>query len=154
MRGCSSALALAAAFGGEGWTSALGDLPSIVAMLVAGLAVAAVSPELDLSRRARDARLQARESVCAHRRIPPEHTIARLRASELWSQSRSYLSEESPLEQWREGCWRYLVYPARYDGASATAVFALYLGRDRSADGVAFVDEADQRVLAQIRASK
>ncbi len=148
--GALALLALAAALAGSGWTSALGDPVAVAVMLAAGVALVAATPELDLRRRARAGRHHVRETACAHRRVPPERTIARLRASLLWAEARRYLAAESPLEQWREGCWRYLVYPASYEGEAATAVFALYLGRDRSADGVAFVDERDQRVLGQI----
>jgi hypothetical protein len=68
--------------------------------------------------------------------------------------ARGYLAAESPLEDWRDGCFRYLVYPATSAGEEATAVFALYLGRDRAADGVAFVSEGEQRVLGQINGGK
>ena len=80
--------------------------------------------------------------------------VARLRRSVLWADARQYLAADAPSEQWREGCWRYLAYPANYDGEAATAVFALYLGRDRASDGVAFVAEREQRVLGQIRGRK
>jgi uncharacterized membrane protein YphA (DoxX/SURF4 family) len=152
--GALAALALLAAVGGSSWYDAFREPWAIVAMVVAGIAVGLLAPELDVRKSVRTLRYQARETACKHRRIPPERTIERLRASRLWTDAQAYLAAESPLEHWREGCFRYLVYPARYEGEAASAVFALYLGGDRSADGVAFVHESDQRVLGQIRGSK
>jgi hypothetical protein len=41
-------------------------------------------------------------------------------------------------------------YPASYEGERVTAVFALALRATRAVNAVAFVDEADQRVLGRI----
>ncbi len=118
--------------------------------LVAGAVLLALTPEL----RSRETRLQVNEAVCSHRPAPPKVTIARLRDSTLWADAQQYLAADAPSEQWRDGCWRYLVYPANYDGEDANAVFALYLGRSRSADGVAFVATGEERVLGQIKGRK
>jgi hypothetical protein len=92
--------------------------------------------------------------VCAHRRATARRTLELLRRSPLWADAHPYLAADAPSEQWRDGCWRYLSYPATFEGEAATAVFALYLGRSRNADGVAFVAEDEQRVLGQIKGRK
>ncbi|MDA0160015.1 hypothetical protein OM076_07065 [Solirubrobacter ginsenosidimutans] len=162
--GVLSALALAAATGGGAWTNAFrrpaagrrggaASLPRAAAAAVvlgAGAALAATTPEL----RPRHARARAHDLVCAHRPAPPRRTLERLRQSNLFSDARPYLAADAPSEQWRDGCWRYVSYPANYEGEAATAVFALYLGKSRNADGVAFVAEDEQRVIGQIKGRK
>jgi hypothetical protein len=146
--GLLALLALAPAVAGAAWWDA--SLAGVALTLVAGAVLVALTPEL----RSRDARLAVNEAVCAHRPAPPRVTLARLRGSTLWADAKQYLAADAPTEQWRDGCWRYLAYPARYDGEDATAVFALYLGRSRAADGVAFVATDEERVLGQIKGRK
>jgi hypothetical protein len=148
--GVLCALALVAMLGGDGWFAALSHPLAVAAVLAVGAGLAAATPEL----RPRNARVRLREAVWAHRPAPPRRTLERLRRSPLWADAREYLAADAPSEQWREGCWRYLAYPATYDGEAATAVFALYLGRDRASDGVAFVAEREQRVLGRLRGRK
>ena len=78
--------------------------------------------------------------------------MAGLRRSELWQRARPYVSAETPTEHWDEGCWRLLCYPAVYEGEPVTAVFSIHLGLRQSPNTVAFVDEAEQRVLARFEA--
>jgi len=118
--------------------------------VVVGAVLVALTPEL----RSRETRLWASEAVCAHRPASPGAALARLRGSTLWADASAYLAADAPSEQWRDGCFRYLAYPATYEGEDATAVFALYLGRSRSADGVAFVATDEERVLGQIKGRK
>jgi hypothetical protein len=148
--GVLAGLALAAAIAGGVWTDALSHPLAIVLGLAVGLALLATTPEL----RPRDVRLRAGQAVCSHRPAPPRQTLERLRGSELWADAREYLAADVPTEEWRDGCFRYLTYPANYAGQAATAVFALYLGRNRASDGVAFVAVGEERVLGQIRAAK
>jgi hypothetical protein len=145
-----SAFALVAALAGDAWAGALSHPAAVAVVLAAGVALLAATPEL----RPRDVRLRAGEAVCSHRPAPPRRTLERLRASELWADARQYLAAEVPTEEWRDGCWRYLTYPATYADQAATAVFALYLGRSRASDGVAFVAVGEERVLGQIRGAK
>jgi hypothetical protein len=136
------------ALGGTPWWDA--SPAGFALALVAGAVLVALTPEL----RSREARLHVNEAVCAHRPAPLRATLAQLRRSTLWADARDYLATDAPSEQWRDGCWRYLAYPATYDGEDATAVFALYLGRSRAADGVAFVAAGEERVLGQIKGRK
>jgi hypothetical protein len=136
------------ALGGTPWWDAS---PAGCALAVlAGAVLVALTPEL----RSRDARLSVNEAVCAHRPVSVRATLSRLRRSTLWADAKQYLAADAPSEQWRDGCWRYLAYPATYEGEDATAVFALYLGRSRTADGVAFVAAGEERVLGQIKGRK
>ena len=148
--GVLAGLALVAAIAGGVWTDALPHPLAVVLGLAVGIALLATTPEL----RPRDVRLRAAQAVCAHRPAPPRQTLERLRGSELWADAREYLAADVPTEEWRDGCFRYLTYPANYAGQAATAVFALYLGRSRVSDGVAFVAINEERVLGQIRAAK
>ena len=152
-------MALAAAAGGGAWTAAfrrpagtasLWQAAAATVMLGAGAALVAASPEL----RPKHVRARAHDVVCAHRPAPRRQTLDRLRGSKLWVDARPYLAADAPSEQWRDGCWRYLSYPANYEGEPATAVFALYLGRSRNSDGVAFVADDEQRVIGQIKGRK
>ena len=71
----------------------------------------------------------------------------------MWRRARPYVSDaETPTEHWDEGCWRLLCYPAVYEGESVTAVFSIHLGLRQSPNTVAFVDEAEQRVLGRFEA--
>jgi len=137
-----------AGIGGTPWWDA--SLAGFALALVAGAVLVALTPEL----RSHEARLTVNEVVCSHRPASLRTTLARLRRSKLWADARGYLAADAPSEQWRDGCWRYLAYPATYEGEDATAVFALYLGRSRSADGVAFVAAGEERVLGQIKGRK
>jgi hypothetical protein len=148
--GLLAALALIAVLGGEAWWNVFSSVLAIVVVALAGVALAVLTPELQ----PRNFRVRAREAACKHKPVSVNRTVSRLRASDLWREAREYLAADAPAEQWRDGCFRYLVYPANYDGEAATAVFALYLGRDRAADGVAFVSDEEQRVLGQITGGK
>src|SRR5262249_45496754 len=141
---------LAGALGGGPWYDLFHAPLALLAAVAAGAALAALTPEL----KPRDVRMRAYQTVCAHKPASPGSALTRLRASALWADAHDYLLADTPSEQWRDGCWRYLTYPASYEGEPATAVFALYLGRSRNADGVAFVAEDEARVLGQIKGRK
>ena len=48
---------------------------------------------------------------CEVRRLPVSRTLAALRASAPWRHYRHYLADTKPADVWREGCWRYVVFP-------------------------------------------
>jgi methylamine utilization protein MauE len=148
--GVLAALALAAALGGAGWTEVFSDPLALAACAVVGAGLVAISPELRESLRRAAGSQRVRDAVCTVRRVPLEATLARLHRSELWSSAQGYLSSDVPGETWQEGCWRYVCYPARYDGERVTAVFALALRATPGGNAVAFVDEEHQRVLGEI----
>ncbi|TNY37832.1 MauE/DoxX family redox-associated membrane protein [Thermomonospora catenispora] len=87
--------------------------------------LAAVSPEpAELLRRRRRP-----PTPCERRPSPLPESLSRLRRSDQWRRHRSSLTAEEPVDVWREGCWRFLAYPAR----DAEIVFAVSTAaRDRT----------------------
>jgi hypothetical protein len=160
--GLLALLAAVAAVGGESWMSALDDPAAVAALVVAGIALAWLSPELSELRGAAAPHVDAaalrarrlRDATCRRRRVSVDRSIARLRRSELWQRARPFVSADSPTEHWDEGCWRLLCYPAVYEGEPATAVFAVNLGVRQRRNRVAFVDEAERRVLGRLEAGR
>ena len=91
----------------------------------------------------------------ARRRVSLERSVARLRRSELWERARPYVSADAPTEHWDEGCWRLLCYPAVYERrAGDRRVRGQPRPRGRAATAVAFVDEAERRVLGRARGGR
>ncbi len=64
---------------------------------------------------------------CLTSRHSLEWTLAMLRRSELWIRVQQYLLDTAVVDQWRDGCWRFVVFPAQDGGRSATAVLAIKL---------------------------
>jgi hypothetical protein len=145
-----AALAAAAAAGGEGWTAVFRDPLAAVAVVLAGAVLAGLSPEL----RRMPAAVRRLQDVGCRRTVPVERSVTQLQRSELWSRARPYVTAEAPTEHWDEGCWRLICYPAVYEGEPATAVFAVSLGVRQSRNRVAFVAEAERRVLGRLDAGR
>ncbi|MCP2338006.1 MauE/DoxX family redox-associated membrane protein [Actinomadura rupiterrae] len=118
----------------------------VVGVLALELALfASLSPELALlcqrvrDRARGDARsalvlgLRARRDVpCERRPSPLSETFATLYASSTWLEFENALVSAAPLDVWREGCHRFLVYPARLHGTDMEIVFAVSTAaRDR-----------------------
>ncbi|MGH3170618.1 MAG: MauE/DoxX family redox-associated membrane protein [Trebonia sp.] len=108
----------------------------LLAMIAAELsALAAVSPELG--------ELMVRlgySEPCEVRRIPVSRTLASLRASSQWRRYKRHLTDLEPSDVWREGCWRYAVFPGRTDGRLVDVVFAVYTKSRRPPIRAAVVD--------------
>jgi hypothetical protein len=64
---------------------------------------------------------------CEVRRLPVSRTLSALRGSSHWRRYRRYLVSEEPVDVWREGCWRYAVFPAMLASRRVEVVFAVYL---------------------------
>jgi hypothetical protein len=64
---------------------------------------------------------------CEVRRIPVQRTLAALRSSAYWRKNRRYIVDTEPTDVWREGCWRYVVFPAMVASRRVEVVFAVYL---------------------------
>jgi len=107
-------------------------------VIAAELAVlAALSPEVgQLFGR------MGRAEPCEVRRVPVERTLAMLRASTPWLRCSPYLTSATPADVWREGCWRFLAYPAVLANRRVDVVFAIYLAGRRPPVRVGVV-EAD-----------
>jgi hypothetical protein len=52
------------------------------------------------------------------------------------------VSADVPADVWREGCWRFVVFPGLAYGRPADVVFAVYLQSRRPPIRVAVIDEA------------
>ena len=110
----------------------------LLGMLAAELAViACLSPELGEAL----VRLGYSEP-CELRIVPTERTLAALRRSKQWRRHAGLLTADMPADVWRELCWRYLVFPARYGDREAEIVFAVFLRQRRPLIHAAIVDAA------------
>lgn len=115
----------------------------LLAMVAAELAVlAALSPELG--------ELMVRlgySEPCEVRRIPVSRTLASLRASSPWRRYQRHLTALEPSDVWREGCWRYAVFPGITQGRRVDIVFAVYTKSRRPPVRAAIVDAATDESL-------
>lgn len=110
----------------------------LLGMLAAELAViAGLSPELGEAL----VRLGYSEP-CELRIIAAERTLTALRRSKQWRRHSGLLTADIPADVWRELCWRYLVFPARYGDREAEIVFAVFLRQRRPLIHAAIVDAA------------
>lgn len=103
---------------------------AIVVLVVAAaelLVLAALSPEIGEIM----VRLGYSEP-CEVRRLPVSRTLSALRASTPWRRYRHYLVSTEPIDVWREGCWRYVVFPGILASRRVEIVFAVYLKPHRA----------------------
>jgi hypothetical protein len=80
---------------------------------------------------------------CEARRVPVARSIASLRGSRPWRSYQRYLTAHEPADVWREGCWRFLAYPAAIDGRAVEVVFGVYLQEHRAPVRAAVVEAVD-----------
>ena len=59
------------------------------------------------------------------------------------------VSAGSPSDVWREGCWRFVVYPGCARGRAVDIVFAVYLQTRRPPVRVAVLDADTDEVLGR-----
>jgi hypothetical protein len=107
-------------------TDVLRQGPALVGLVfVAELALfAALSPELPALLERLGLRPRA-AAPCERRRSPLTETYQALHASDAWLSRENAIVSAAPLDVWREGCWRFLVFPARVDGREMEIVFAV-----------------------------
>jgi hypothetical protein len=106
----------------------LREVPAQVALVFAiELALfAALSPELALIARRRGLLGRRRPATpCERRRSPLAETYSRLYGSAAWTAAENSVTSAVPVDVWREGCWRFVVFPARVDGRDTEIVFAV-----------------------------
>jgi hypothetical protein len=77
---------------------------------------------------------------CELSRLPVARTLATLHASSQWRKHASQVSSAAPADVWREGCWRFVVYPGIARGRRADIVFAVYLAPRRPVIRAAVLD--------------
>jgi hypothetical protein len=76
---------------------------------------------------------------CELRAVPVERTMSALHASAPWRRYSRYLVA-APVEVWREGCWRFVVFPGVLGGRRVEVVFAVYLAGRRAPVRVGLLD--------------
>ena len=95
---------------------------------------------------------------CEVRRISVDRTLAGLAASASWRRYASLVSADgdgtAPIDIWREGCWRYVVYAGVTGGRTVHVAFAVYLRSRRAQVKAAVLDAVSGEVLADTPQSR
>jgi hypothetical protein len=86
---------------------------------------------------------------CELRRLPVGRTLAALHTSSQWRRYAGQVTAATPADMWREGCWRFVVYPGLARGRQVDIVFAVYLQARRPPIRVAVLDQATDEVLGR-----
>lgn len=84
---------------------------------------------------------------CELRRVPVARTLTALRSSSAWRRHQGSLLAAAPADVWREGCWRFAVFPGQVGGRRVDVVFAIYLQARRPPVRVAMLDTTTSEVL-------
>jgi hypothetical protein len=66
---------------------------------------------------------------CELREVPVGRTLSVLRASPPWRRYQRFLVAATPADIWREGCWRFVVFPGELAARRVDVVFAVHLAR-------------------------
>jgi hypothetical protein len=116
------------------WQAA--GLITVAALELAVLAV--LSPEIGqlIVRLSRDVPCEVRE-------IPVSRTLAALRATAHWRRYQPSLLGAGPSDVWREGCWRFLVFPGILASRPVDVVFAISLDSRHAQVHVGVVDTGE-----------
>src|SRR5580658_3235329 len=77
---------------------------------------------------------------CELRRRPVGRTLTALHASSAWRRYANQITAAAPADVWREGCWRFVVYPGLARGRPVDIVFAVYLQSRRPPVRAAVLD--------------
>jgi hypothetical protein len=85
-------------------------------------ALAALSPEIGQVM----VRL-SHADPCELREVPVWRTLSALRASPPWRRYQRFLVAAAPVDVWREGCWRFVVFPGVLASRPVDVVFAVHL---------------------------
>jgi hypothetical protein len=86
---------------------------------------------------------------CELRRLPVGRTLTALHSSAQWRRYAGQVSAAAPDDVWREGCWRFVVYPGSARGRRVDIVFAVYLQARRPPVRVAVLDADTDEVLGR-----
>jgi hypothetical protein len=114
----------------------------VVFLVAEVLLLAALSPELGEAM----ARLGYSEP-CEVRRISVDRTLAALTGSAPWRRYADLVTGAAPSDIWREGCWRYLLYPGETGDRRVDLVFAVSLRSRRPQVRVAVLDAVTDEIL-------
>lgn len=77
---------------------------------------------------------------CELRDVPVAQTLSALHASTPWRRYRRYLVAPAPVDVWREGCWRFVVFPGALATRRVDVVFAVHLANRRTTVRVGLLD--------------
>src|ERR1700722_12917085 len=86
---------------------------------------------------------------CELRRLPVGRTLTALHASAQWRRYAGQLAAAAPDDVWREGCWRFAVYPGFARERRVDIVFAIYLQVRRPPIRVAVLDADTDEILGR-----
>jgi hypothetical protein len=114
----------------------------IVILAVEVTLITALSPEIGEAM----VRLGYSEP-CEVRRVSVDRTLASLGGSAPWRRYAGMVTADSPADIWREGCWRYVVYPGEAGHRSIEIIFAVYLRSRRALVRAALLDPITNEVL-------
>jgi hypothetical protein len=64
---------------------------------------------------------------CELREVPVWRTLSTLHASASWRRYQRFLVTAAPIDVWREGCWRFVVFPGVLANRRVDVVFAVHL---------------------------
>jgi len=87
---------------------------------------------------------------CELRRLPVGRTLSALHGSSQWRRYAGQITTATPVDVWREGCWRFVVYPGVARDRHVDIVFAVYLQARRPAIRAAVLDADTDEILALI----
>lgn len=133
------------------WWSVLADRPLLVGsvLLVEGAVVVLLSAEFDALwlLPLRQLRVRLTHPLRGGSGVPLLATVQHLQRSDAYRRTAPLISSDVR-EYWDDGEWRMVCHAARYQGRSATAVFAVpRLRQDPAAVRVALVDDATGATL-------
>jgi hypothetical protein len=87
---------------------------------------------------------------CELRRLPVGRTLSALHGSSQWRRYAGQITTATPVDVWREGCWRFVVYPGVARERHVDIVFAVYLQTRRPAIRAAVLDADTDEILGLI----
>jgi hypothetical protein len=87
---------------------------------------------------------------CEVRLISVQRTLAALAGSAQWRRYAPVVTSAAPVDIWREGCWRYLLYTGEAGSRNVDVVFAVYLRSRRPQIRAAVLDASTDEVLTEL----
>jgi hypothetical protein len=87
---------------------------------------------------------------CELRRLPVGRTLSALHGSSQWRRYADQITTATPVDVWREGCWRFVLYPGVARDRHVDIVFAVYLQTRRPAIRAAVLDADTDEILGLI----
>jgi hypothetical protein len=85
---------------------------------------------------------------CELREVPVARTLSALRTSTPWRRYRKFLVAAAPVDVWREGCWRFAVFPGELASRRVEVVFAVHLADRGAPVRVGMLDADTNRAVA------